>query len=140
MAAFVRLPHDTPPDTVLRQYLSTTTCTLAMQACTGPHAQFGSMDACMAFAQTAAVGGTFNFGADSLLCRSMHAPLAALRPAVHCPALGRSGGEWCRDRDYREVVRAEHFPRGWIAPTRLPPDFTWYTEIGELRCNGKQDL
>jgi hypothetical protein len=35
---------------------------------------------------------------DNLLCRQLHVPMVPLRPEVHCPHIGPSGGDMCIPR------------------------------------------
>lgn len=35
---------------------------------------------------------------DNLVCRHLHVPMLPLRPNVHCPHIGPSGGGMCIDR------------------------------------------
>ena len=36
-------------------------------------------------------------GRDTLLCRMVHQNMVPLRPEVHCPHIGPSGGGYCVD-------------------------------------------
>ncbi|KAK4688062.1 hypothetical protein P7C73_g2063, partial [Tremellales sp. Uapishka_1] len=61
-------------------------------------------------------------GENNLLCRALHTPMLPLRPAVHCPHVGPTGGDMCIARDYRQVVLDSHFPAGWLAPKFVTPE------------------
>ncbi|OMP85538.1 hypothetical protein BK809_0004209 [Diplodia seriata] len=54
-------------------------------------------------------------GLDTLLCRMVHGPMVALRPAVHCPHVGPSGGDMCTDRlEYGERIDQGFWEVPWI--------------------------
>lgn len=49
-------------------------------------------------------------GRNTVLCRMVHQNMVSLRPAVHCPHIGPSGGGYCVDTpSYTETVEANYF-------------------------------
>ena len=49
-------------------------------------------------------------GRNTLLCRMVHQNMVPLRPAVHCPHIGPSGGGYCVDTpSYADTVGASYF-------------------------------
>lgn len=49
-------------------------------------------------------------GQNTLLCRMVHQNMVPLRPAVHCPHIGPSGGGYCIDTpSYADTVGANYF-------------------------------
>ncbi|KAL1623498.1 hypothetical protein SLS54_004488 [Diplodia seriata] len=84
---------------------------------TGKNRQYASEAACVAFLAGGAVrfGGADEMGLDTLLCRMVHGPMVALRPAVHCPHVGPSGGDMCTDRlEYGERIDQGFWEVPWI--------------------------
>lgn len=53
---------------------------------------------------------TWVTGRNTVLCRMVHQNMVPLRPAVHCPHIGPSGGGYCVDMpSYAETVGANYF-------------------------------
>lgn len=53
---------------------------------------------------------TWVTGRNTVLCRMVHQNMVPLRPAVHCPHIGPSGGGYCVDTpSYAETVGANYF-------------------------------
>ena len=49
-------------------------------------------------------------GRDTVLCRMVHQNMVPLRPAVHCPHIGPTGGGFCDDLlSYSDTVEANYF-------------------------------
>ncbi|GFZ43541.1 hypothetical protein JCM24511_01261 [Saitozyma sp. JCM 24511] len=101
---------------VLQQYASDKVCRAAVQNCNGTNLQYDNYDDCMSFLAAKPIGEWYRMGEDNLLCRQLHVPMVPLRPDVHCPHIGPSGGDMCIPRDYDQVVLESHFPIGWLAP------------------------
>ncbi|WVF70462.1 hypothetical protein IAT40_005252 [Kwoniella sp. CBS 6097] len=136
---------------VLRQYLSSKICQTAMDHCKGPDEQYGSWDECMNFLDGKDIGKWYRMGADSrcstsiirrpednLVCRHLHVPMLSLRPSVHCPHIGPSGGDMCVQRNYSDVVLESHFPHGWLAPKFVTPENE--EDVGGIYAVSGQDL
>ncbi|ORY23192.1 hypothetical protein BCR39DRAFT_362087 [Naematelia encephala] len=97
---------------VLQQYLATRTCQGAEQYCTGDNKQYDSYDSCMSFATSIDLGEAWRLGDNNLNCRYLHTAMLPLRPSVHCPHVGPSGGDMCIPRDYDAVVYGSAFQYG----------------------------
>ena len=69
---------------------------------------------------------------DNLVCRHLHVPMLPLRPSVHCPHIGPTGGDMCLPR-YARVNLYPSFPificlSSYLFPAWLyhRPYDTWY--------------
>ncbi|WVQ85398.1 hypothetical protein IAT38_007563 [Cryptococcus sp. DSM 104549] len=121
MAAKVNMPATNQSD-VLRNFVSHKICDTAATYCNGTNEQYNSYDTCMSFLNTRETGEFYRMGEDNLLCRYLHVPMLNLRPSVHCPHIGPTGGDMCNPRDYNEIVLSSHFPKGWLAPKYVTPE------------------
>jgi hypothetical protein len=54
----------------------------------------------LAFMQTKPYGSWNRANGDTVTCREAHAILTSLRPEVHCPHVGKTGGMVCVDVAY----------------------------------------
>ncbi|WWC60716.1 uncharacterized protein I303_103292 [Kwoniella dejecticola CBS 10117] len=102
---------------ILQQYLAQSTCRAALEFCHGENEQYASHEECMGLLNGLPLGQFYRLGENNLGCRYLHTPMLPLRPNVHCPHVGPSGGDMCVPRNYTEVVRAKHFPQGFVAST-----------------------
>lgn len=82
--------------------------------CTGDNRQYDSMADCLTFLKTVRIGESFEGGRNTIFCRNIHQVMLPYRPSVHCPHIGPTGGEMCRDSDtdYFTVVNSydTYFP------------------------------
>ena len=64
------------------------------------------------------VGESYQLGFNTLACRSLHIHMLPLRPSVHCPHIGKTGGglEGCANRDYVSTVTGDPFPAQSFIP------------------------
>ena len=73
-------------------------CKTASEYCIGPLQQYDSFGQCTTYLQTKVrFGKAYEFGMNTLLCRSLHELMVPLRPEVHCPHIGSQGGNMCVD-------------------------------------------
>ncbi|KAK9472043.1 uncharacterized protein V1510DRAFT_379620 [Dipodascopsis tothii] len=82
-------------------------CGQATIYCTGDNLQYESMEACEEYLMAnVRMGEVYEGGMNSIFCRSLHQNMLKFRPEVHCPHVGPSGGDMCRDEDmdYETVV------------------------------------
>nr|XP_019042637.1 hypothetical protein I302_09246 [Kwoniella bestiolae CBS 10118]OCF21567.1 hypothetical protein I302_09246 [Kwoniella bestiolae CBS 10118] len=100
---------------ILQQYLAQSTCNAALEHCTGVNQQYENFDQCMTFLNGLSLGQFYRLGENNLGCRYLHTPMLPFRPNVHCAHVGPSGGDMCVLRNYTEVVKAKHFPQGFVA-------------------------
>lgn len=70
-------------------------CQAAAFFCTGPNEQYNDLAECVDFLRSLPVGDWDAADQDNLTCRTLHTLLVPLRPAVHCPHIGRTGGGKC---------------------------------------------
>ncbi|WWC58717.1 uncharacterized protein I303_101261 [Kwoniella dejecticola CBS 10117] len=125
-------------DGVLRQYMSNKICKTALDHCQGPNEQYESWEACMDFLNGRDIGHWYRMGEDNLVCRHLHVPMLPLRPEVHCPHVGPTGGDMCISRDYDQVVLDSHFPQGWLAPAYITPENK--DEVAGIQATSAEDL
>ncbi|OCF55462.1 hypothetical protein L486_06946 [Kwoniella mangroviensis CBS 10435] len=134
----LNLTNITDTSVILRTYLSEKICQMAMDHCTGPYEQYKDTEECMTFLNGKEIGEWYRMGEDNLVCRHLHVPMLPLRPSVHCPHIGPSGGDMCIARDYKQVVMDSHFPQGWLAPKYVTPENQ--DEIGGIYAVSGEDL
>lgn len=85
-------------------------CDTATEYCSEPHTiQYESHSQCVDFLnQQVRLGSSYEFGMDTILCRSLHQLMLPLRPLVHCPHIGPAGGGMCvDDLEYSTVVNSD---------------------------------
>ena len=118
-------------DTVLyvQAKLATSICSTAQQYCLGPKLQqYQNFTQCYNYlTKQTRFGEAYELGTypppypitspltrvtgrNTLLCRMVHQNMVPLRPAVHCPHIGPSGGGYCVDTpDYAGTVNENYF-------------------------------
>ena len=110
--------------------LATSICSTAEKYCVGPALkQYDSTTQCHTYLTTVTRFGeayelgarfwgsfpvelslTWDTGRNTLLCRMVHQNMVPLRPAVHCPHIGPSGGGYCVDTPtYADTISADYF-------------------------------
>lgn len=63
-------------------------------------------------------GKAYEFGMNTLLCRSLHELMLPLRPEVHCPHIGKCGGNMCvDDLTYAQKVLQPVFTNAPLIPS-----------------------
>ncbi|WWD09406.1 hypothetical protein V865_007529 [Kwoniella europaea PYCC6329] len=134
----LNLTNITDTSVILRTYLSEKICKMSMDHCTGPNEQYKDTEECMTFLSGREIGEWYRMGEDNLVCRHLHVPMLPLRPSVHCPHIGPSGGDMCIARDYKQVVMDSHFPQGWLAPKYVTPENQ--DEVGGIYAVSGEDL
>ncbi|MCJ1351393.1 MAG: hypothetical protein MMC33_001377 [Icmadophila ericetorum] len=82
-------------------------CTDAQQLCTGNNTQYSSVGDCIATLTSKPYGDWDEAWGDNVVCRSIHVILARLRPMVHCPHVGPTGGGKCVVVNYNDVYFAD---------------------------------
>ena len=98
--------------------LASTLCQTHTTFCTGANQQYASAAECFAFlTQSIPFGQAYALGRNTLLCRSVHEQMARIRPQVHCPHIGPTGGGMCVDDvTYSQKVLQNYFPNGSFIP------------------------
>ncbi|KAM0800059.1 hypothetical protein BDR22DRAFT_259805 [Usnea florida] len=79
--------------------LATSICTTAQEYCVGPALQqYDSATSCYNFlTNETRLGESYELGRNTVLCRMVHQNMVPLRPEVHCPHIGPTGGGYCVD-------------------------------------------
>ncbi|KAL7940429.1 hypothetical protein V8C42DRAFT_349498 [Trichoderma barbatum] len=77
--------------------LDTGICSTAATFCKGNNQQYSSNEECLKFLQGVRVGTSYELGMNTKLCRMVHSKMVPLRPDVHCPHIGPTGGHFCVD-------------------------------------------
>jgi hypothetical protein len=96
-------------NTTLKSILVQRICDTAENHCTNSgNAQYDSKSQCIEFlSQNVRLGASYEFGMNTILCRSLHQLMVPLRPNVHCSHIGPTGGDMCADdMKYEKVVQA----------------------------------
>ena len=91
-------------------------CDTAELYCTDSDQQYNNYTDCMDFLHAIPLGKSYQLGFNTLICRSLHIHMLPLRPSVHCPHIGPSGGNACYDKIYIETVSAVPF----VGPPFMP--------------------
>ncbi|KAJ9601902.1 hypothetical protein H2200_013617 [Cladophialophora chaetospira] len=84
-------------------------CERATIHCVGRNLQYNNSFECadMLFRKVR-LGMSYEFGMNTILCRSLHALMVPLRPDIHCPHVGRTGGDMCvDDLRYQELATVD---------------------------------
>lgn len=92
--------------------LATSICTTAQEYCVGPELQqYENATSCYNFlTKEIRLGESYELGRNTVSCRMVHQNMVALRPAVHCPHIGPSGGGYCIDSpSYAVTVGQTYF-------------------------------
>ncbi|KAK4497198.1 hypothetical protein PRZ48_011648 [Zasmidium cellare] len=75
-------------------------CPVIQQRCTGADQQFSTVQDCTQQLSAKPFGNFDEAWGDNIACRTIHIILTMVRPDVHCPHVGPSGGGKCVDVDY----------------------------------------
>ncbi|MCJ1243216.1 hypothetical protein MMC30_000413 [Trapelia coarctata] len=78
-------------------------CARAQTVCTGANQQYDSATSCIKTLSAKPFGDWDEVWGDNVVCRTLHILLARLRPAVHCPHVGKTGGGKCVNVKYNDV-------------------------------------
>lgn len=116
MAKYANITDTTDPTQILTRYTTPIICGAHQLYCKGDNQQYKDYADCVSQVSKKPLGTFYRMGEDNILCRSLHVHMLPLRPSVHCPHIGPTGGGMCVSRNYTEVVLDNHFPRGFIAP------------------------
>jgi len=89
-------------------------CPTVMDVCKGKNQQYKDINECNTFLNTLPVGQAYELGQNTISCRLMHSNMVRLRPDVHCPHLGKTGGGMCIQRDYTQVTNDKYFKTPFV--------------------------
>ncbi|KAG9529156.1 hypothetical protein KCU93_g3649, partial [Aureobasidium melanogenum] len=104
---------------LLHQKLSQSICTTATTFCNGTNLQYANQTACEDYLlNKTRFGEGWEWGMDTVSCRMIHQNMVPLRPEVHCPHIGPSGGGMCADdRTYVGNLEENYFVNSpFLAP------------------------
>jgi hypothetical protein len=106
---------------VLQTKIATGVCSTAQALCNGTNVQYSDTTECFNFlTKEVRFGASYEARANTLLCRMLHAKLVPLRPEVHCPHIGPTGGGFCVDQQtYPEEVAEPVFTNAPFVPRGL---------------------
>ncbi|TDL18467.1 hypothetical protein BD410DRAFT_793163 [Rickenella mellea] len=130
LAKELDLPETTSPAVLVGKRASFDICSAHEQFCTGENLQYNSTAECVDFIENKIpFGDVWQAGQNTGICRYFHKAMVSLRPSVHCPHIGPTGGDMCVDRDYRQTVTESPFPQPFfqlpggltLADLNLPP-------------------
>ncbi|KAF7367698.1 Secreted protein [Mycena sanguinolenta] len=119
--AELNLPANISQTVALQTRAATDICAGHEAFCTGANQQYNSTADCMDFVMNAIpMGDVWQSGQNTAFCRYLHTTMVQLRPTVHCPHIGPSGGDMCFDHTYESMVQSP-FPQPFVA---LPDNLT----------------
>ncbi|KAJ7290163.1 hypothetical protein C8J57DRAFT_1114131, partial [Mycena rebaudengoi] len=84
-------------------------CDAQAVTCTGDNTQYSSTEECASVLQKKPLGRLDEAWGDNVECRSIHVILTKIRPEVHCPHVGPTGGGKCIDVEYNDVFFNDQF-------------------------------
>ncbi|KAJ3132956.1 hypothetical protein HDU90_006492 [Geranomyces variabilis] len=88
----------------MQALLANSICQTHTISCTADLAQYSSQQECYNFlTQNVPLGEGWQAGQNNVLCRAIHQNMIPLRPAEHCPHIGKTGGGMCVDVPYASV-------------------------------------
>ncbi|KAJ7476686.1 hypothetical protein FB451DRAFT_1087339 [Mycena latifolia] len=93
-------------------------CGQQAQTCIGDNMVYSSADDCFQTLASKPFGRLDEAWGDNVVCRSIHVLLTKIRPEVHCPHVGPTGGGKCIDVAYNDVYFNDQFLFG--APLGQP--------------------
>ncbi|KAI9748684.1 MAG: hypothetical protein M1815_003041 [Lichina confinis] len=77
-------------------------CGLTQTRCTGNNTQYASLEDCVQTLSQKRLGDYNEVFGDTVTCRTIHLVLVQIRPEIHCPHVGPTGGGKCVDKPYLE--------------------------------------
>ncbi|KAF7367641.1 hypothetical protein MSAN_00827700 [Mycena sanguinolenta] len=99
------LPRATSDNFAIHTRAARDVCSQHEKYCLGPNKQYKSIEACMEFVlHKIPLGEVWQGGQNTAFCRYVHTPMLPLRPSVHCPHVGPTGGDMCFDHSYESLL------------------------------------
>nr|GAT43385.1 predicted protein [Mycena chlorophos] len=80
-----------------------TLCAAQASTCVGANQVYTSPEQCYEILSQRDFGDWDEVWGDNVICRTLHVRLALIRPEVHCPHVGPTGGGKCVYADYVQV-------------------------------------
>lgn len=100
-------------------------CKIHQNYCNGTNQQYESFDECQTFLSGIRLGKGYEGGRNTIFCRNIHQVMLPFRPDVHCPHIGKTGGDMCLDNDttYFDPIEdyKSFFGESFLAP--LPNNY-----------------
>lgn len=87
-------------------------CAVTQMRCTGANAQWDSIDQCVVTLLQRPYGNYDEAWGDNIVCRNIHLVLTQVRPDVHCPHVGPTGGGKCVNVPYPKNYFADEMLYG----------------------------
>ncbi|KAJ7932816.1 hypothetical protein B0H13DRAFT_2227550 [Mycena leptocephala] len=84
-------------------------CQLQAQTCVGNNAVYNGVSDCTQTLAAKPFGRSDETWGDNVVCRMIHVVLTKIRPEVHCPHVGPTGGGKCVDVAYNDVYFNDEF-------------------------------
>jgi hypothetical protein len=78
-------------------------CPVIQERCVGANQQYSSVKECVATLWAKKFGTYDEVWGDNVVCRTIHTILTQVRPDVHCPHVGPTGGMKCVNVSYNDV-------------------------------------
>ncbi|MCJ1318139.1 hypothetical protein MMC15_003466 [Xylographa vitiligo] len=100
---YTTLLYGTAPNPTYNSAIIEALCTEAEELCTGNNTQYTSKENCVSTLSAKPYGEWDEVWGDNIVCRILHILLAKLRPDVHCPHVGPTGGMKCVNVQYNDV-------------------------------------
>ncbi|KAF2206449.1 hypothetical protein CERZMDRAFT_29069, partial [Cercospora zeae-maydis SCOH1-5] len=85
---------------VFQKFVPIVLCPGIQQRCTGPNQQYADVATCILELELKPFGSFDEVWGDNVACRLIHLILTQVRPDVHCPHVGPTGGGKCVNIDY----------------------------------------
>jgi hypothetical protein len=83
---------------LMKEQLVQQVCQTAQEHCQGELAVYESAEDCHDFLMgKVPLGQPYQFGQNTVMCRSLHEGMLVLKPEAHCPHVGPTGGDMCND-------------------------------------------
>ncbi|KAF8188265.1 hypothetical protein K438DRAFT_1972451 [Mycena galopus ATCC 62051] len=125
--ADLNLPANTSETVAVQTRAATDICAGHAAYCTGANQQYNSTQDCMNFVlNQISLGEIWQGGQNTAFCRYIHTPMLQLRPSVHCPHIGPTGGDMCFDHTYDSMVTESPF----LQPFNALPDNLTLADLG----------
>ncbi|KKP06142.1 hypothetical protein THAR02_01745 [Trichoderma harzianum] len=90
----------------VQQLIATSICAVHDKFCTGANQQYATNAECMnTLVNEKPLGRAYQWSHDTVGCRCIHQAMVPLRPEVHCPHIGPTGGNFCvNGKTYEETI------------------------------------
>lgn len=106
LAQKFRLKNAADTQNRIKEVLVEQVCRTTLRHCHGDLEEYASLDECHDYLMNKVpLGQPYEFGRDTVMCRSLHEGMLVLKPEAHCAHVGPTGGDMCTNNlDYSEYV------------------------------------